>query len=508
MPHTHQAPDPDHQYDDQQQDHEHGDRGEHSHADLSHATRLRSIGIDIGSATSHFAVSDLYVGKRDPRLAHKPEVLERRLIYQSPILLTPFCEDMSIDAEALERFLLENCAEAGLELAEMDTGALICTGEAARKKNAAAISERLSRMSGRFVCAAAGHHLEAVLGAHGSGAIEASRGLEPPEAALITMDVGGGTAKRSVLRDGKVLHTAALNVGSRLIAFDEAGRVTRAEQAGLLVAEDLGLPVQLGCILDEAAREALARRMADCLIRYLGLDPMDALARRLFLTESPPPALPDDFRLMITGGLAEYFYGRQRADLGDLGPVLCAAFRERLLGRLPEERVLPCTNGIRATVIGAGQFSLQVSGETLFREDRLQLPLHGVPVHAVPLDWNDLQPASVRRALSHVFGRAHDGELCALSFGSAPYYGYGIAQQLAESLARSLGELEPRQGLVLVFQQNIARTVGSVLSGRLPSLPLLCVDELEVGDLEYLDIGEPPAGSDFVPVVVKSLVFK
>lgn len=487
-------------------DHGHEHDG-HGHGKLEGATRLLSIGIDIGSATSHFAVSELYVGKRDPRLARKPEVLERRLIYQSPILLTPFREDMSIDAEALERFLLENCAEAGLELAEMDTGALICTGEAARKENAAAISERLSRMSGRFVCAAAGHHLEAVLGAHGSGAVEASRGVDPPQAGLISFDVGGGTAKRSVLQDGQVLHTAALNVGSRLIAFDDAGRVTRAEQAGVLIGRDVGAEVRVGQALDEADQKVLAERMAECLVQYLGLASMDSLTRRLFLTESLPPPLTDNFQLMVAGGLSEYFYGRQRAELGDLGARLCAAFRRKLLDRLPEERVLPCTSGIRATVIGAGQFSLQVSGETLFREDRLPLPLRGLPVHAVPLDWTDLQPASVHRTLAEVFSRTDGEELCALSFRAAPYYGYGIARQLAESLAYSLGELERHQGLVLVFEQNVAQTVGSVLSDRLPAVPLLCVDELELGDLDYLDIGEPPDGSEFVPVVVKSLVF-
>ena len=485
-----------------EEDAEHG--GGHDGVSLAGATKFQSIGIDIGSATSHFVVSEIFVGKRDPLLAQKPEVLERRLIYQSPIIFTPFLDQTTIDADELERFLREECASAGLALESMDTGALICTGEAARKENAAAISERLSMMSGRFVCATAGHHLEAMLGAYGSGAVAASHEVE---GAVVTLDIGGGTAKRTLLAQGKILHTAALNVGTRLLAWDERSRVTHLDQAGAVIAKEIGIDVRMGETLEEPAQKAIAERMSGSLLQYLGFEPMDALTQRLFLTEDFPPPLQDGFSLMVAGGFSEYFYGRESLPMGDLGAWMSRSFRERLSQHLPDQRILGSESGIRATVIGAGQFSIQVSGETIWLDSKLGLPLRNIPIYSVPVDWNDLRPESVHSTLATVLQRVDPHELCGLSFRSAPYYGYGIVHRLAEALASSLTKLGREQGIVFVFQHNVARAAGSVLSRLLPDLPLLCVDEIEVGDLEYLDIGEPPPGSDFVPVVVKSLVF-
>ncbi len=483
-------------------DHEH--HGDHDHIDLTNATKLRSIGIDIGSATSHFVVSDIFVGKRDPVLAQKPEVLKRQLVYQSPILFTPFSDRTTIDAKELERFLVDQCALANLNLEDMDTGALICTGEAARKENAGAISERLSMMSGKFVCATAGHHLEAVLGAYGSGSIMLSKAVPGH---VVSLDTGGGTAKRTLMYDGKVLHTSALNIGSRLIAWDQHGRVNHLDHAGALVAREIGLEPRLGESLNESHQQAIAERMADCLIEFIGFEPMGDLAQDLFLTETPPPPLSSQFSLTVVGGLSEYFYGRETSPKGDLGLWISQALRKKLRQRIPESAILTPENGIRATVIGAGQFSMQVSGETIWTDSNLKPPLRNIPVYTVPLDWTDLQPQSVHRILTNVMARVDPQEICSLAFSKAPYFGYGIVYKLAEALAYSLQHLERKQGLVFVFHENFGRAAGITFSRFMPGLPVLCVDEIDVGDLDYLDIGEPPEGDEFLPVVVKSLVF-
>ena len=483
-------------------DHEH--EGDHDHIDLTNATKLRSIGIDIGSATSHFVVSDIFVGKRDPVLSQKPEVLKRQLVYQSPILFTPFRDQTTIDAKELERFLVEQCSRANLNLEAMDTGALICTGEAARKENAAAISESLSMMSGKFVCATAGHHLEAMLGAYGSGSVLLSQTVAGP---VVSLDAGGGTAKRTLMSEGKVLHTSALNIGARLIAWDQDGKVNHLDHAGTIVARDIGLDPELGKSLDETEQQAIADRMADCLIEFIGFEPMGKLAQGLFLTETPPPPLSSQFSLTMTGGLSEYFYGRETSSKGDLGLWMSQALRRKLLQRIPESAILTPENGIRATVIGAGQFSIQVSGETIWMDSNLKPPLRNIPVYTVPLDWTDLRPQSVHETLSLVMGRVDPQEICGLAFSKAPYFGYGIVYQLAEALAYSFKKLARNRGLVFVFHENFGRAAGHTFSRLMPDLPVLCVDEIEVGDLDYLDIGEPPAGDDFLPVVVKSLVF-
>ena len=496
--HTHDS-EHDHDHD---ADHEH--HGDHEHIDLTSATKLRSIGIDIGSATSHFVVSELFIGKRDPVLAQKPEVLKRQLIYQSPIMFTPFRDQTTIDANALEGFLVEQCNRANLNLETMDTGALICTGEAARKENAAAISESLSMMSGKFVCATAGHHLEAILGAYGSGSVLLSKAV-PGQ--VISLDTGGGTAKRTLIFEGKVLHTSALNIGARLIAWDHDGKVNHLDHAGTMVARDIGLDPKLGKILDETDQQAIADRMTDCLIEFIGFEPMGNLAQGLFLTETPPPPLSSQFSLTVVGGLSEYFYGRETSPMGDLGLWISHALRRKLLQRIPESAILTPENGIRATVIGAGQFSIQVSGDTIWMDSNLKPPLRNIPVYSVPLDWTELQPQSVHKTLSNVMGRVDPQEICCLAFSRAPYFGYGIVYKLAEALAYSFKNLGRKQGLVLVFHENFGRAAGNTFSHFMPELPVLCVDEIDVGDLDYLDIGEPPPGDEFLPVVVKSLVF-
>src|SRR5581483_4520247 len=477
-----------------------GEHG-HSHVDLGTAARLRSIGIDVGSATTQFALSELYVGKHDPFLVGKPQVLHRHLLYESPILLTPFV-GRNIDATAIERFLEQECRRAGFELGEIDTGALICTGEAARKDNAKAISQQLAAAGGKFVCATAGHFLEAVLGAHGSGAVDLSRGYD---GFLVTLDVGGGTAKRTLIQDGHIVHAAALNVGARLIAFDGNGRVTRVEEAGREIARAAGIDVELGLALSEEQVARIVERMARSLAQFLELEPADDLTERLILTEVP--ALPRRFDLIVAGGLAEYFYGREQRPMGDLGQALSSAL-ERELGRCYDRgRVLTFTRGIRSTVIGAGQFAVQVSGDTVFLEGRLHPPLRNVPVRAVQLDWSQLNKDHVAAAVDLALADRPPEELTALSFGQPHVHGYGSARKLASTLGSVLARLQLAAGVILVFEHNVARTIGEALAHDGAPTPFLCVDELDVNDLDYLDVGEPVPGEAYLPVIVKTLVF-
>src|SRR5215510_8475807 len=187
--------------------HDHGDgAGPHTH--------LTSVGIDIGSSTSHLMFSELRIGY--PSLhQRKPVVLERNVIARSRILLTPFTGDWNIEAGPLKALVDTTFKEAGLTREEIDTGAVIITGEAARRDNAAKIAELFADQTGRFVCATAGPTLETIMGAHGSGAVMESRAQR---ATLLNIDVGGGTTKISVIDNGRIRATTALNIGARLVA--------------------------------------------------------------------------------------------------------------------------------------------------------------------------------------------------------------------------------------------------------------------------------------------------
>lgn len=456
--------------------------------------------MDIGSATTHLSLSLLEVGKRDSRMSGRSEVLRRRILHQSAISLTPYRDATSIDAEALERFVRDEIARAGMPLDEVDTGAVICTGEAARKSNAAAISARVSEISGDFVCATAGHDLEAQLGAHGSGAVEASRGRIGP---IVLLDVGGGTAKRSVVVGGRIVHTAAINIGTRLLAFDRSSRLVRGEDAGLRIATWVGSQLHLGDPVGAGPRRAVAAEMAELLVQFLGLRPMTDRAEELTLTD-PPSTLPPGAAVALSGGLSEYVFGRTEADFGDLGPELADALAARLGELLPADLLLDLGTGIRATVIGAGQFTLQATGDTVFADGGIELPLRGVPVRAVELDWQDLSVEAVDRRVRSRLLAEDDGSIRALTFPGAPH-GYGAVRDLAVALRSVLPGL-PLAGSVLVFDRDVARTVGERLVGHVEGAPFLCIDEIAVSDLDYLDVGAVRQETDFLAVVVRRLV--
>src|SRR4051812_35846898 len=229
-------------------------------------THLTSVGIDIGSSTSHLMFSQLLIGY--PSLhQRKPVVLERKVIARSPILLTPFSGNWDIETEPLRDLVERTFKEAGLTRAEIDTGAVIITGEAARRDNAQKVAELFSDEAGRFVCATAGPTLETIMAAHGSGAVLKSReeGLT-----LLNIDIGGGTTKMRRIEGGRIRGTTAINVGARLLAYDDRGFINRLETAGRRFLRELGEDLSVGAKLPEQLRDRLARCMAQALLDAAG----------------------------------------------------------------------------------------------------------------------------------------------------------------------------------------------------------------------------------------------
>ena len=241
--------------------HGHGDHGHDHEGAVGPHTHLTSVGIDIGSSTSHLMFSQLLIGYPSV-LQRKPIVLERNVIARSPILLTPFSGDWNIEAEPLRELVDGTFQGAGLTREDIDTGAVIITGEAARRDNAQKIAELFSDETGRFVCATAGPTLETIMAAHGSGAVQQSReqGL-----ILLNIDVGGGTTKISLIDNGKIRATTALNIGARLLAYDGAHAIVRLETGGRRFLSDLGQPLDLGGKVSDDLRARLAERMAQAL---------------------------------------------------------------------------------------------------------------------------------------------------------------------------------------------------------------------------------------------------
>jgi ethanolamine utilization protein EutA len=468
---------------------------------------LTSVGIDIGSSTSHLTFSRLVLRRMSLSLSSRYRVVEREVVHQSPILLTPYRDPVTIDAGRLGAFVDEAYQRAGLARDAVDTGAVVVTGEAAKKANAEAILALFAREGGRFVSAAAGPRLEAIMAAHGAGAVARSRVSGP----VLNVDVGGGTTTLAVCRDGEVADTAVINVGSRLLAH-QAGRVSRLEEAGAWLAEAAGARLAVGDRIDGPAgatlRDAMVTRMVECLFEVIDRRPLSALARRLMHTEPLADRGPVA-ALTFSGGVAEYIYGRERAEFGDLGRLFGEAIRRRLATHQLGPCLVAADEGIRATVIGAAQYTVQVSGSTIFHPGPDGLALRNLPVFPIRLTGS-LTAASVEAAVRGALD-GHDPAVLAGPIALAIRWGVGTSYEelraLGEGLVSALGR-RPAP-LVLAFDRDIARNVGRLMTEELGAGPgLVAVDELELSGFDYIDVGEPLPVSGIVPVVIKSLVFR
>jgi ethanolamine utilization protein EutA len=233
---------------------------------------LTSVGIDIGTATSQVMFSRLVLKRMGAELSSRFVVVARETIYLSPVYLTPYTAGRErIDDQALGRLVDAAYGEAGLQPGDVDTGAIILTGEAIRRDNARAIADLFSAQRGDFVCASAGHHFEALLAAHGSGTIALS---EDEPRRLLNIDIGGGTTKLAIVERGRVLRTAALHVGGRLLATDDDGRITVLEPGGRTIAQQAGFKWEVGDRVSAEHLDAMAAWMADAVLSAVQDDPI------------------------------------------------------------------------------------------------------------------------------------------------------------------------------------------------------------------------------------------
>jgi len=482
--------------------HEHQGHGDHGHdheGAVGPHTHLTSVGIDIGSSTSHLMFSQLLIGYPSV-LQRKPIVLERNVIARSPILLTPFSGDWNIEAGPLSELVDDTFQAAGLTRDDIDTGAVIITGEAARRDNAQKIAELFSDEAGRFVCATAGPKLETTMAAHGSGAVQQSReqGL-----VLLNIDVGGGTTKISLIDNGKIRATTAVNIGARLVAHDGADVIVRLEKGGRRFLQDLGQRLDFGARVPDDLRAQLASRMAQALFGALTTS---AQPWEDFYVIPGLGELPAIDGILFSGGVSEYIYSREARAFGDLGPYLGRAIRREAESR--GFNILEAGEGIRATVIGASQYTVQLSGETIFIPKSMNLPVRNLRVFVANVGWDAPVAANSETAVKKTLG-ARDPEVrgtpFVLAFSTPPFTGYGAVQDMARGIDRALETLPAEdRPVALVFVHNIGQVVGGMLSAKW-NMP--CVDEVSLSELDFIDIGEVVESEGFVPVVIKSLAF-
>jgi len=496
-------------------DHDHDDFGieggpEGSGLWLQDHVSLTSVGIDIGSAGTQLIFSRIHLRRLGEDLSSRYAVVSRETLFQSPVALTPYRDEERIDEKALADIIDDAYAQAGLHPDQIDSGVVILTGEALRRENAQAISELLAENGGEFVCTAAGHHLEAMLAAYGSGA---ARVAHDAGKRILNVDIGGGTTKLAVVEGGRIAAMAAVHIGGRLQVVDAAGHIVRLDPAGRYHAGEAGFSWKVGDRVTRAEMARVADWMAEALIAAIVKRPMPHAIEHLYLTDP----IADYGRVdgvMFSGGVAEYVYDRESRDFGDMGKLLGSALARRLKeGALPWP-LLPPGECIRATAFGASEYSVQLSGNTIYISSPGDLlPRKNLQVLQPPyICGEDIAPAELARVIQRhciAFDLEEGATEVALAFrwAGAPSYPRiaAFARGIAAGLPRTIASGKP---LYLVLDGDIAQTLGAILREEL-KLPneILVIDGVTLWDLDYIDLGRIRLPSHTVPVTIKSLVF-
>ncbi len=453
---------------------------------------LLSVGLDVGTTTTQLVLSRLTVKNLAGSFAvPEMEITEREILYRSPVHFTPLLDESRVDGQKIRELVAQEYETAGISRQDVNTGAIIITGETSRKENAQAVLDALSGFAGDFVAATAGPDLESVLAAKGAGATEYS--LRTGKRVL-HMDIGGGTSNLALIENGQIVQTGCLNVGGRLLKRSQEGRVYYVSS----VIREL-TDIEIGQIPSEKQIQELAEKLAAGLEMAAGLRPETDLLGKLQTREVGQPWKIPEGKLTISfsGGVADCIETTHTQEqFGDMGGALGAAIRKSLLCR---GQYMLGKETIRATVIGAGSHSARLSGSTVFYRD-VKLPLKNLPVAAFSRQEQDAQnlPQIIRQRMQQA-----DAPLVVLAMPGYTQVSYAQVQTLADRILQGVDG----KPLLVCLEADMAKALGQQLCLKTGGdTPCLCIDRVRLAPESYLDVGNPIGPA--LPVVIKTLVLE
>ena len=477
---------------------------------MNDSRALLSVGLDIGTTTTQVIFSRLNLQDvARPGQIPRINITDRKVIYQSPIVFTPLIDAETIDADRLNEIVRYEYASAGIDPSQVETGAVIITGETAKKKNADEILRALSGLAGDFVVSVAGPNVESLISGRGAGAAEYS---QTHYTTVTNVDIGGGSANSATFQSGNPISAAAMNYGGRILEIEySSGRVRHIADPARHILKDIGLRLEIG---NSPSLEDLRRftdRMADMTVELIE-GTSTPLAQRLYLT--PPATVSGKGTvLMFSGGIGHYYYNpiqiNSVADAAfhdDVGPLLAESLRKHAV--LNTYEIVPPAETLRATVLGAGTQTVTLSGSTIWAEREI-LPIKNMPVIRPALP-SSLEPTSVSTAIAEAVRRwdvnlATDPFAIALELNRS--LDYTLLTQLANGLREFSGNMPTDRPLVVIIERDYAQALGQTLKGLAPERSLLVIDQVGLSEGDYIDIGTPLMDGRVVPLSVKTLIF-
>ncbi|MFD0826067.1 ethanolamine ammonia-lyase reactivating factor EutA [Neobacillus sp. M.A.Huq-85] len=468
-----------------------------------------SAGIDIGTSTtklviSRFTLMNMAGGAHVPRI----EIIDKQVIHRSPIYRTPLTTPTTIDIEKIEDLVKIEYQKAGIEPKDIQTGAVIITGETATKTNAEVMLHQLSDHAGEFLVATAGPDLEGIIAAKGSGAYEYSKETGK---VIANIDIGGGTANVAVYKSGRLCGTCTLHIGGRLIEFKE-NKIQSISPPVKDLLQRWGARMEVGQSPDPIELKRITNFMAEVIVRMLKR--ALTLEDHALLLGHEPNWVEDIEAIMFSGGISECIYqyengSGQTAQYDDIGLMLAASLKE--CTSLSEWTWVMPQETVRATVLGAGMQTTEISGATI-EVDNGKLPIKNLPVYQVRFEADfktEMNQFSKRiEEAIELYDPQRDGQNFAVYFSELPYLRFREIDEFADTILTAMKQKpNPAQPLVLVLDRDYAKVLGQTLKRKDPTQSVICIDQIKVENGDYLDIGQV-LETDVVPVIIKTLTFQ
>lgn len=470
---------------------------------------IRSVGIDIGTSTTQLVFSRLVIENQAGSYAvPRISIVDKEVVYRSKIYFTPLLSATEIDAEAVKQIVRDEYKAAGMHPSDLKTGAVIITGETARKHNANQVLEAMSDLAGDFVVATAGPDLESVLSARGAGADKFS---EKHRTVVANTDVGGGTSNIAVFQKGTLRGTSCLDIGGRLIKVAD-GKITYIFGKIKSLAAAHGISISVGDPADVSTLTRVCEIMADHLAQALHLKEMTPEHAQLYTNDGKPLAEEPAIKgITFSGGVADYIY-HPTADnpfrYGDIGVLLGRAINGNPAFSSVERYAAAET--INATVVGAGTHTTEVSGSTISYAEG-KLPIKNIPILKVSEEDETTLETFSASIINQMPLYRPEGkpEQIAIAFTGRNRTSFAEVQALAAAIIEGAKEaIDSKFPLILVVETDIGKVLGNALNVLLQhQKDVICIDGIRTLSGDYIDIGEPLVNGHVVPVVIKTLIF-
>ncbi|MGT2785065.1 ethanolamine ammonia-lyase reactivating factor EutA [Streptococcus merionis] len=472
--------------------------------------KILSVGIDLGTATTQLILSELTIENISslftvPRVS----ITDKKVLYKSEIIFTPISDQLLIEVDRIKEFVMSEYAKAGIEKKDIQMGAVIITGETARKENASQVLQALSGYAGDFVVATAGPDLESIIAGKGACSHQYS---QEHHTSVANIDIGGGTSNLAVFREGDLIDTGCFDIGGRLIKLDPTThRISYIAPKLQTIISDKNLKLQVGEVVNHADLDRLIQMMVEVLEQSVGIDNHSPYYD-LLQTNHGLKLNYEIKCVSFSGGVADAILESSLTNefqYGDIGILLGRALRKSKI--FDQKRVIKSAETIRATVVGAGSHTTDVSGSTITYISDV-LPIKNVPV--LKLASSDEREdketlTEIIRDKVEWFTLENEVQQIALAINGEKSPSFTRVVEYTEAIIKGMQKsIEKRLPILVVVREDMAKVLGQCLHAQLPKdYPFVCIDSVDVQNGDYIDIGNPVIDGSVLPVVVKTLVF-